>query len=264
MLGEQYDSNVTSVDKNYTGISEEDSLRTYVVANIGATYNFKYDFELTAKIDNYAAWNHSVSDYNYRIHSFATEIIKKFDNFSIKLPELKYELTYMDGDSYLNTFHTGTSLNLYLDSFEIEIPISYKNKNFKASAYDDYRDSDVYSGGFKLKYNYNDIFYSKFIFHYDIEDADNEYFDNNLTSGALSAYYKFFEYITVGLDYAYDYYDYKDDRVDKHQRITATATYQYNAMVSFAVDLSYIDHNSNKDEYKYDKYVCGVAVIFEY
>jgi hypothetical protein len=264
VLGEQFDSNVTSVDQHYTGISEKESARTYLMANIDLGYRFKHDFIVFGKSDNYAAWNYSAPDYNARIHNLGVGLVKKFDNFDIKLPEVEYEMTYMDDISYLDALKVSGAVNFYLDDFIFNLPVYYENKNFKDGYYQSERDSDVYSGGLGLTYIFNSKFISDISISYDQENADDEYFDNNKTTADLFVTYIFSDRFKLDGEYEYSYYDYKNSRTDHHNRATVVATIRITDMFSLAFDGSYIDHESNFKEHRYDKYVMGASVIFEY
>lgn len=264
ILGEQYDSNVTSVDENETGVSEESSMRTFVLANLGAIYTFASDVSISAELDNYAGWNHSVSDYDTRVHSIGLGVKKKFDGFDIQMPKVVYEHIAVDDSPYLNTLKIQTALDLYFHQFVFSFPFSYELKYFQKDPYRDERDSDVYRAGIDMRFTHRNKLVGQLRTAYGDENAEDSIYDNTAMSAEVSLTYQLFQKVLVGGKYKYELFDYRQSRKDYHHSMTAFASYYINSALSVSGDVSRIDHQSSQRVHQYDKYVYSLFMKYTY
>ena len=266
-IGEQYDTNVTSVDDDKAeNFSEKESFRTYIFADFKLNfYNLLYD-KIETGLLNYKSWNHSVSEYNAQIHKLYAGFIKRYDNFEIELPRLSYTLTYMDDKKYSDTFNVEAKGTYFINSWSIYTPLSISFKNFDENINSDFnRDGETYSFGLGVSKSFagNHILTAET--KAGVEDTKGKYSRTNTGEFNLGFTTKISEDVTARLSYEAIVYDYKHGgRKDTYNDLAAIMLYEFSERHFINIGYSFIKNDSNQNINDYKKHVFDIGVNYLY
>ncbi|WP_022851272.1 outer membrane beta-barrel protein [Limisalsivibrio acetivorans] len=266
-LGEQYDTNVTAVDEDKVeNVSEEDSFRTYIIADLRLNfYDYAYD-EIRAGMTNYKSWNHSVEEYNASSHKFYGSFYKRYDSFELLLPKLSYAKTYLDGDEYSDVFSIEAKGTYKMDSWKFMLPLRLSVKDYHSDVPEDYnRDGKLYKGGLGVSRAFGGKFIAELTGYLAKEDTDGEYRENTQTELKLSLAARITRSINAQAVFDTILYDYDNlDRSDRYNSLSATLIYKLNESVFFNGGYTFNSNDSDDDINDYTKHVFEVGVNYSF
>lgn len=266
-IGEQYDTNVTSIDEDKVeNFSEEESFRTYIFADLKLNfYDVLYD-RIETGLLNYKSWNHSVSEYNAQSHKLYAGFIKKYDDFELTLPYISYALTYMDGEKYSDTFTLEAKGAYLMDSWRFYMPLSLTIRSYDTDTPDDYnRDGNGYKGGLGVSKTLNKAHMVSLEGNLGAEDTDGKY--REVTTSELKLAYtgQIVRDVTLQLDYNTIHYDYKNGgREDRYHSAGATVLYKFLDRHYLNIGYRFNVNDSNDDYNDYKKHVFDLGVSYFY
>ncbi|QAR31996.1 hypothetical protein EP073_00835 [Geovibrio thiophilus] len=266
-IGEQYDTNVTSVDEDKVeSFSEEDSFRTYIFADLRLSfYDVLYD-RIDTGLLNYKSWNHSVSEYDAQSHKLYAGFIKKYDDFELTLPYVSYALTYMDGEKYSDTITLEAKGAYLMDKWRFYAPVSVTFRDYDTATPADYsRDGTEYKGGLGVSRIFSKIHMASLEGHLGTEDTDGKF--REVTTGELKLTYagQVMKDTTLQLDYNTILYDYKNGgREDRYHSAAATVLYKFleRHYINFGYRFSLNDSNEDINDYKKHVFDMGVSYFY--
>lgn len=266
-VGEQYDTNVTSVDEDKVdSFSEEDSFRTYIFADLKLNfYNVLYD-RIETGLLNYKSWNHSVSEYNAQAHKLYAGFIKRYDDFELTLPYVSYALTYMDGEKYSDTLTMEARGTYFMNDWRFYVPVSVTFRDYDITTPEDYnRDGTEYKGGLGVSRIFSKVHMASAEGHLSTENTDGKY--REVTAGELKFTYtgQVMKDTTLQLDYGTIYYDYKNGgREDRYHSASATVFYKFleRHYLNLGYRFSLNDSNDNMNDYKKHVFDMGVSYFY--
>lgn len=266
MLGEQYDTNVSSVDEDVSDFfSEEDSFRTYIAADLKLNfYGGIYD-KTELGLLNYKAWNHSMPDYNAQLHKAYVGFTKKYDNFELLLPYLSYTYVLMDDKTYSDTFTVKAQGTYLKDSWRFYIPLEFALKNYRGEKEDYNRDGEAYKAGLGVSKSFGLRHIAKLEGHIGREEAEGKF--RQITKSELNASYTniLTERLTMLIKADGIYYDYDEKgRHDFYASAGASLFYKLAERHFLSGGYSYYNNNSNDDTNDYDKHIIDISISYLY
>lgn len=266
MLGEQYDTNVSSVDEDAAdSFSEEESFRTYIAADLKLNfYGGIYD-KTEVGILNYKSWNHSMPDYNAQLHKLYAGFTKKYDSFELLLPHLSYTYVFMDDKTYSDTFTVKFQGTYIKDTWRFYIPVEFSLKNYRGEKENYSRDGEVYKGGLGVSKSFGLRHLAKLEAHIAKDDADGKF--RQLTKSELNASYTniITDKLTLRLNADVIYYDYDENsRHDVYTGAGAALYYKFAERHFISGGYSYYKNDSNKDINDYKKHIIDLSISYLY
>jgi tetratricopeptide (TPR) repeat protein len=267
-LGEQYDSNVTSIDEDeVNGVSEEESFRTYIAADLKMNFYPSFSDKISVGMMNYKTWNHSLPSYNMSTHKIYASMKQGYDNFEIILPKVSAAVTYFGGEKYSTVATLETVGILKLDMFRFSIPLSVSKRDYHAdtSTGDSDRDGYLYSGEIKMDHTFLKRYRFSLGAGYAVDDAEGALKQKKENSFSTGFSAKLFKKLTASINYNYSKYEYDEwDRDDKYQSVSVKAVYGLTDRIYLNGGYTWSTTDSNEDVYDYVKSVYEAAISYSF
>lgn len=267
-VGEQYDTNVTSIDENeIPGASEVESGRTYAVADI--RLNFYPSFADTVSVGtmHYKTWNYDLHSYDMSTHKLYFQVKQAYDSFEVVLPKISTAITYFDGERYSRSISGEASFTYKLDTWRFTVPVKVTRSYYDG----DEELPEISKDGYKYEtaFDVTKTFANRYTFKigagYAKDDVDgwlkqksDTTFNTSLRARLTSRFIP-----TLAFDYAS--YDYDDiDRDDSYYSYSLKAIYFITPQIFLGGGVTWTKTDSNEDAYDYTKTVSEMSVSYSF
>lgn len=269
-FSEEYDNNVTAVDEDeIDGVSEEDSLRSSVVADVKLNfYPTKYFDKISVGLMNFKSWNYSLHSYDMSSHKLYVQGRRFFGSLMVT-PRISAGFTTFDGESYSDNIGMDSSFTYKYNDYTFTVPVFVDFKNYYAdsSTGDDDKDGVYYGTSFKVSREFMKKYSVGVSAGYDIEGTRGR--DKKATNAkfGLDAGAKITDKISLSLSYEYtdtDYTDSSSDRNDGNYTAGIKGMYRFTDAVFVTLGAAYTENDSNINRYDYNKTVISTAVGYMY
>jgi len=267
-IGEQYDTNVTSVDENeLPGASEVDSFRTYAVADIKLNFYPSFADRVSVGTMHYKTWNHSLPSYNMNTHKIYFEMKQGYDNFEIVLPRMSAAVTYFGGEKYSTAVALSTIATYKMDTWTFSVPLKVTKSNYEGDELtaDLSKDGYKYEGTLNVAKKFMDIYTWKVSGGYAKDDVTGVQKRKSDYTFKTSLSARWFERVTPTLGFNYALYDYDNiNREDNYYSGSLKAIYVLTPNIFFGGGVTWTKTNSNENAYDYVKTVTEVSVSYSF
>jgi len=267
-LGEQYDTNVTSIDADeLPGASEVSSGRTYAVADL--KLNFYPGFADTVSLGtmHYKTWNYELPSYNMSTHKLYVQMKRLYDTFEILFPKISADITYFGGERYSTAVSAEASATYKQDTWSLRVPLKVTRSNYEGD-----EDTGINSkDGYKYKGSLiaTKTFMQKYTFKlsggYSVDDVKGNLKKKADTTfgAALSA--RLTRSFTPTLAADYGNYDYKKtDREDSYYSVSLKAIYLITPQIFLGGGVTWTKTDSSENAYDYKKTVTEASVSYTF
>jgi len=267
-IGEQYDTNVTSIDANeIPGASEVSSVRNYAVADI--KLNFYPSFADTVSIGtmHYKTWNHELHSYDMNMHKLYFLMKHGYDNFEVTLPKISAGITYFNGEKFSTSLSAEGSFTFKTDTWRFTVPVVVTKSEYEG----DEGLEEISKDGYKYQASLNiaKTFAQKYTASisggYAIDDVAGYLKQKRDTTFKASLSARLTKKFTPTLAFNYANYDYDDiDREDEFYSYSLKGMYIVTPNIFIGGGVTYTTTDSNENTYDYSKTVTEMSISYSF
>ena len=267
-LGEQYDTNVTSIDEDeLAGASEVSSARTFAVADLKVNFYPSFADSISIGTMHYATWNAEIPSYDMSMHKVYVSMKHGYDAFEVMLPKITAAITYFDDEKYSTSVSAEAYGKYKMDTWTFTVPVKITRSNYENDEANKTTSKDGY------KYETSLTVVKKFLKKYTAKVSGG--FGKDDVAGSLkkktdttfktSLSARLFPKFTPTLGFNYANYDYDNlSRKDNYYSYSLKAIYVLTSNIFIGGGVTYTKTDSNEDAYDYSKTVSEMSVSYSF
>lgn len=266
-IGEQYDTNVTSIDQDeIPGASEVASARTYAVADLKLNFFPSFADRMVLGTMHYFTWNDRIPSYDMSLHRVYASLRQGYDNWELVLPKISATIIYLDDKRYSTAVSGEASVTYKMDSWTFSVPLKVTRSNYE----DDEINGELSKDGYKYEGEFDisktiKIFTLKAGLGYAIDDVSGYMKKKNDTVFNASLSARVTPKLTPTLGFNYANYDYtKVDREDEYYSVSLKAVYIITPHIFLGGGVTWTETDSNENAYDYEKTVSELSVSYSF
>lgn len=267
-IGEQYDTNVTSIDEDeLPGASEVSSARTYAVADLKLNFYPSFADTLSIGTMHYATWNANISSYDMSMHKVYFSMKHGYDAFEVMLPKITAAITYFDDERY----STSTSIEGYgkykMDTWTFTLPVKMTRSNYENDEATPTisKDGNKYEASLEVMKKFMKVYTAKVIAGVARDDVKGSLKKKRDTIFKTSLSARWFPKFTPTLGFNYANYDYDNiSRKDDYYSYSLKGVYVLTPNIFLGGGVTYTKTDSNENAYDYSKTVSEVSVSYSF
>lgn len=267
-IGEQYDTNVTSIDPNeIQGASEIASARTFAMADLKLNFFPSFADRVSVGLMNYATWNDRLPSYDMSTHRIYTELVKSYDNIELLLPRITAGITYFNHQTYSKSLSAEAAGTYKMDTWSFKVPLKVTHYDYKDDTDEDQigKDGYKYQTGLTVTKRFLKKFTAKAGGGYAIDRVKGEQKKKRDLTFDASLSMNVTQKLIPTLAFSYADYDYKKtNRNDDYYSYSLKAVYILTPHIFLGGGVTWIKTNSNENAYDYTKTISEVSVSYSF